>query len=88
MALERTSARHEGRILKEYGAGRSRSARTLDDRMDILALLAAVLDIGDLLSTRRVTVKDRYEMKKRVRERRRREREAARRAAGSDRLEK
>jgi hypothetical protein len=42
--------------------------------MDILALFAAVLEILSGFP-RRVTVKDRYEMKKKVRELHRRERE-------------
>jgi hypothetical protein len=47
--------------------------------MDILALFAAVLEIlGSFPPGRRVTVKDRYEMKKKVRELQRREREKLR----------
>jgi hypothetical protein len=42
--------------------------------MDILALLAALLDATSLFGGR-VTVKERYEMKKRVRELKRREAE-------------
>ena len=44
--------------------------------MDILALLGVFFDIGGLFS-RRVTVKERYEMKKRVRELQRREKKKA-----------
>ena len=56
--------------------------------MDILALLEAVFDIGDLLSTRRITVKDRYEMKKRVRELRKSEPQAGRQSPSPEKLEK
>lgn len=42
--------------------------------MDLLALLAAVLDVSGSLLGSRVSVKDRYEMKKKVRELKRRER--------------
>jgi hypothetical protein len=46
--------------------------------MDILAFLAAVLGTLSGLPGGRVTVKDRYEMKKKVRELQRREREKLR----------
>jgi len=47
--------------------------------MDILAILAALLDAATSFSSGRVTVKERYEMKKRVRELKRREAEQKRR---------
>jgi hypothetical protein len=49
--------------------------------MDILAFLAAVFELAGDLPGGRVTVKDRYEMKKKVRELRRRKRDDARRNA-------
>ena len=48
--------------------------------MDVLALFAALLDVASGIPGGRVTVKDRYEMKKKVRELKRREEEGKRRA--------
>ena len=45
------------------------------DAMDLLALFAAVLSTMGSLPGRRITVKDRYEMKRKVRELKKRERE-------------
>jgi hypothetical protein len=45
--------------------------------VDFLALFSALFEIGGSLPGGRVTVKDRYEMKKKVRELQKREREAA-----------
>jgi hypothetical protein len=50
--------------------------------MDILALLAALIDVASALPGGRVTVKERYEMKKKVRELKRREEEQKRRTEG------
>ena len=49
----------------------------MDGRMDLLALFAAVLEILGDLPGGRVMVKDRYEMKKKVRELKKRERQRA-----------
>jgi hypothetical protein len=43
--------------------------------MDIVALFAAIFDIALSLPGGRITVEDRYEMKKKVRELKRRERQ-------------
>jgi hypothetical protein len=48
--------------------------------MDILAFFAALIDVASGLPGGRVTVKDRYEMKRKVRELKRREEERKRRA--------
>ncbi len=45
--------------------------------MDLLALLAVLFEIGASLPRSRVTVKQRYEMKKKVRELKRREQQRA-----------
>jgi hypothetical protein len=47
--------------------------------MDVVAFVAAILEIVHHLPPRRVTVRERYEMKKKVRELQRREREQKRR---------
>lgn len=50
--------------------------------MDLLSLLAAILETFGNWPGARVTVKDRYEMKRRVRELKKRERAALARLAG------
>jgi hypothetical protein len=55
------------------------SAEPLDLGMDFLALLGALLETSSLSAGGRVTVKDRYEMKKRVRKLKEQEKLAKRR---------